>query len=175
MDQQTVDRTNGKKTIEKYQSEYDNELWLNGSEAVTSGYADEVVEVKCDKGFTGTRDENIRYMGLNIKLSFDNCPIVTYPVDIQVNVRTNKGYMPLDDFMANGGEFGEGCSSTGTEEKRDWNGSITKQATTPGLCLMDKKLTLDDIDKIVQDEKIKINNVKKNIVKMSFGNFISEK
>ena len=109
MDQQTVDRTNGKKTLKQYQSEYDNELWLNGDEAVRNGYADEVVSVKCGQSLAGVNSKNIRYFGFNLKLSFDNCPIRTYPVSVTASMRTNKGYVLLDDFMAKSGKFGKKC------------------------------------------------------------------
>ncbi len=174
MDQQTVDRTNKKKTLKQYQSEYDNELWLNGAEAVKHGYADKVATIKCDKGLVGTTEKNLRFFGFNIKLKFDKCPIVTYPVDIQINVRTNKGYMNLDKFMAEGGRFGKYCADRGREEKRDWNGKLTAPSAAPELCLMDKKLKLEDIDKAIADEKEARRSKKRNIIRMSFGSFIQE-
>jgi len=174
MDEQTVTRTRGVKTLKTYQSEYDNELWLNGGEAVRNGYADKVVNAKCDKGLLGTRDKIIRWSSVSIVLSFDKCPLVTYPLSITVKVRTNKGYMELDDFMSQGGIFGKKCSIKGKRAPRGWNGKIIGKGVAPELCLMDKTLTLAKIDKMIKKEKDKIRNRKSNIIRMSFGNFVSE-
>lgn len=174
MDKQTVNRTKGKKTLKEYQSEYDNELWLNGEEAVRNGYADSVVSVKCGESLNGTTSKNIRNFGFNIRLSFDSCPIRTYPVSIKANVRTNKGYMSLDDFMANGGKFGKDCRENATKAKTGWNNEIVEGPKKAELCLMDKKLTLKNIEKTIEQEKANIMNSKRNVIKMSFSNFISE-
>lgn len=174
MDKQTVKRTEGKKTLKQYQSEYDNELWLNGAEAVSHGYADEVVTVKCDKGLNGTYSKKFRFWGFNIHLTFDKCPIRTYPVAIQVNVRTNKGYLDLDEFLAKGGKFGEKCRTQEISAPTDWNGKIIGSPKPAELCALDKKLTLEQIEKEVEKKKDEMKNRKRNIIKMSFGNFITE-
>lgn len=174
MDQQTVDRTGGKKTLQQYQSEYDNELWLNGGEAVKNGYADEVVNVKCGGDLVGSTDKEIVFFGMKIQLTFDKCPIRTYPTDVVVNVRTNKGYMPLNKFMETGGIFGKNCRREGATAKTDWQGNVIGEGEKAQLCLMDQNLTLEDIEKKVESEKLKIKNSKKNVIKMNFGNFVSE-
>ena len=66
MDNQTVSRTNGKKTLKQYRSEYDNELWVSGAEAVEGGYADEVVTIKCGSDLNGTNDKTINFFVLHI-------------------------------------------------------------------------------------------------------------
>ncbi len=171
LDRKTVERTNGKKTLKQYQSEYDNELWLNGAEAVAEGYADEVVSIKCGAGLDGTNSKIVRGFGFNLKVSFDNCPIRTAPVSISASLRTNKGYMSLDQFMANGGIFGEKCRLRGEKEKKSWRGN--KIASVPSeLCLMDRKLSLKDIEKSIQSKKQELRNKNGKVVKMSFGGFI---
>lgn len=174
MDEQTVKRTDGKKTLKEYQSEYDNELWLNGGEAVAAGYADEVVQVKCGGDLVGESVTEIMYYGLKIRLTFDRCPIRTYPTDVEVGLRTNQGYVPLNEFMAKGGIFGKDCRREGSGSAKDWKGNVIDEGKKAQLCLMDENLTLEQIQKVVADEKEKINNKKRNIVKMNFGNFISE-
>ena len=98
MDEQTVKRTGGKKTLKQYRSEYDNELWLNGKEAVENGYADEVVTVKCDKGLQGVDRQEFSFFGMNIVVLFDKCPIRTYPADIFVNISIYFFYLSFDIF-----------------------------------------------------------------------------
>jgi ATP-dependent protease ClpP protease subunit len=174
MDKQTVKRTNGKKTLKQYQSEYDNELWLNGGEAVSNGYADEVATVKCDKGLKGTRSKTIRFLGFKIEVVYDKCPIRTYPIDIKATLRTNKGYMDLDEFMEKGGKFGKNCIGRDIPPERSWDGKHTTKGIKAELCLIDKELTLDEIEDKIREERDRMKNRKKNIVRMSFGNFISE-
>lgn len=175
MDKQTVNRTGGKKTLKQYRSEYDNELWLNGDEAVEHGYADEVVGVKCAENLNGTREENFMFFGFNISLKFDECPIRTYPVSIAVNVRTNKGYMSLENFLAKGGIFGKKCRKEGTAPQTSWDGKrIIDDGKPAQLCLMDEKLTLEQIKNKSKEIKNEYMQKKRDVVKMGFGNFASE-
>lgn len=174
MDQKTVDRTSGIKTLKNYQSEYDNELWLNGAEAVKHGYADEVVTVKCSKGLTGTRDTNVRFMGMSLLVQYDKCPLVTSPVGIRANIRTNKGYIDLDKFMATGGKFGKLCDPYDRPAQVNYDGKVVREATKADTCMMDRELTLESIDKAIETEYKKIRNNKRGIIRMSFGSFIQE-
>jgi ATP-dependent Clp protease protease subunit len=174
MDKQTVNRTNGKKTLKQYQSEYDNELWLNGEEAVRNGYADAVVSVKCSESLNGSTSKTVRYYGFNVKLTFDNCPIRTFPIKAEALVRTTRGYMSLDKFMEDGGKFGKDCRESDTKAKKGWNNEVVEGPKKAELCLMDKTLTLEEIEQGVEEEKVKISNQRKNVVKMSFSNFVSE-
>jgi ATP-dependent Clp protease protease subunit len=175
MDQQTVARTNGKKTIKQYQSEYDNELWLNGAEAVKHGYADEVVSLKCDSTLTGSNTKQIVLgFGFVINASFDKCPIRTYPSDIQAMVRTNKGYVELNKFLADGGKFGEKCIRRDRRERQGWGGE-TIPAVKAELCTADPELTLEDIKEKVKEVKYTLSNKSREAIKMSFSNFVSGK
>jgi len=110
MDKKTVERTKGKKTLQQYRSEYDNELWLSGQEAVDNGYADEVVTVKCSRELNGTKKSSFETMfGIDIQVEMSECPIVTSPVAVTAVVRTNQGALPLSDFLNKGGKFGKNC------------------------------------------------------------------
>lgn len=175
MDQQTVDRTNGKKTLKQYQSEYDNELWLNGAEAVKSGYADEVVSIKCDSTLSGSNDKQIVLgFGFVINASFDKCPIRTYPSSVSAMVRTNKGYVELNKFLADGGKFGKNCIRRGQNEGKDYYGNDVP-AVEAELCAADPKLTLNDLKQNLKQVKYNLSNKNNKAIKMSFTNFISGK
>jgi len=155
MDQQTVNRTNGKKTLQQYRSEYDNELWINGEEAVTNGYADEVVTVKCGTGLDGTRESKTTFMGFNLKLTLSSCPIITYPVNISMELRTTKGLMDMEEFLNNGGKFGPKCNKQEIKSVTNSFGEIIIEGKPAELCLVDEKITYEDIvgekDKKVQE------------------------
>lgn len=147
MDEQTVKRTNGKKTLKQYRSDYDNELWINGFEAVQHGYADEVVTVKCQFDNSPTRTQNIIFFGMNIELEMSPCPIITYPVSIRVNIRTNKGYMSVDKFLEEGGKFGKNCFKKDIPPKVDfYTGEVVEKGEKAELCAMDEGLTFDKIE-----------------------------
>jgi ATP-dependent Clp protease protease subunit len=111
MDNIVVMRTNGKQTLEGYLKSIQNELWLNGWEAVEEGYADEIATVHCDKTLNGTREKKFQRMGFNITLVFDKCPMITYPIDFIINVNTNKGEKSLNEFINNNGKFKD-CKKT---------------------------------------------------------------
>lgn len=174
LDQQTVDRTNGKKTLKQYQSEYDNELWLNGAEAVERGYADAVVNIRCDNTLEGTTSNEVRAFGFNIAVDFDKCPLRTSPVSVTSELRTNKGYMSLDKFMSSGGKFGKRCRAENSLPTKDWNGNVAKTGSPAELCLMDTELTLVKIQKAIEATRSDVRSKNTKIVRMSFGNFVTE-
>lgn len=164
LDSKTVERTNGKKTLKQYQSEYDNELWLNGKEAVENGYADEVATVKCAADLDGERTEVVNFLGMNLTVSYDNCPLRTAPVSVSAQIRTNKGIMSLEDFLNKGGVF----------EKKATNSWDSQSTPKEELYSLDEGTNLTSIQKNIKDYKNDILNVKKNIVRMSFKNFVTE-
>lgn len=173
MDQQTVDRTNGKKTLKQYQSEYDNELWLNGSEAVNEGYADAVVSVKCDSTLAGNSQKTVMGFGFSIEVLFDKCPIRTSPIGISAKLRTNKGYMSLEKFMADGGRFGKKCKFKKTPDRFDYSNNLVKGEPAE-LCLIDTELTLDKIKNSIKKTRNDIQGKNTKLIRMSFGNFVTE-
>lgn len=84
MDQTTVNRTNGKQTLESYQKAYASELWMTGQESIDGGYADAIIKVKCDKSLSGTTAHQTEFMGLPITYELDNCPINSAPINVKV-------------------------------------------------------------------------------------------
>lgn len=169
MDKQTVKRTNGIKTLKQYRSEYDNELWLNGQEAVKNGYADEVVSVKCDQSLDSlNRNVTINYMGMNFNLNFSGCPLITYPTSIERNIRTNKGILELDDFINQGGRFGEDCVQKDTKAIVDSYGTVLKPEQKSELCAVDKELTFEKIKELENKELENFTQKSKQPIYMTF-------
>ena len=147
MDNQTVLRTNGKKTLKQYRSDYDNELWMSGDEAVKNGYADEVATIKCGLDLSGTNEKTINFFGIRFQLQMSQCPIITYPVGISVNIRTNKGYMTVDEFLNNNGKFGKNCRQEDTPAVlSSYDNSVLRPATKAETCASDKTITLDIVN-----------------------------
>ncbi len=174
MDQKTVERTKGKKTLQKYQAEYDNELWLNGEEAVKNGYADEVVTVKCSAGLQGEKEEQVNFMGMRFVVKFDKCPIRTGPVSVAASVRTNKGLMTLDDFVTKGGNFDtDNCQRNAQVQQYGWSNQVTAPVESE-ICALDKGLSIEKVEQAIQEYRTKTLTKNKKVIKMSFGNFVSE-
>jgi ATP-dependent Clp protease protease subunit len=174
IDQKTVERTKGKKTLKQYQAEYDNELWLNGSEAVKNGYADEVVTVKCSANLQGQREEQVSFMGMRLSVIFDKCPIRTSPISVTALVRTNKGFLTLDQFISKGGNFDtKNCQNTLAQPAYNWAGTTTQNIETE-TCSLDEGLSIEKIEKTVDDYKTKNLIRNKKVIKMNFNNFVSE-
>jgi ATP-dependent protease ClpP protease subunit len=180
MDEQTVKRTKGKQTLKTYTAAYTPELWLNGEEAVKEGYADEVVTVRCDQTLNTTRQVVEDYGFIRLILEFSNCPMKTYPVKVEVELATNKGFMKLKDFISKNGKFGDICFKEEKKEKNERESSnsytsgysfgigygsnsykdddeeekkSTKKPEEP-LCVQDKSITLDSIN-AKKDERVK--------------------
>lgn len=84
LDTQTVKRTKGKQTLESYQKAYDHELWLDGAKAVSEGYADRIVQVKCDESLDGVNENIVYFFGLKIAYDTDKCPLNNSPTNIRI-------------------------------------------------------------------------------------------
>ena len=121
MDMITVQRSNGKQTLDSYRKAYENELWITGRDAVAKGYADEVVSVKCDKSLSGTTKESFFFMGIEIIVVFSECPMNTSPLAVTFNMQTNKGFMTYEEFVSKGGNMGSSSSYyySSTEKNQD--------------------------------------------------------
>jgi ATP-dependent Clp protease protease subunit len=110
LDTQTVLKSKGKQTMESYQKQYSHEMWLTGTKSVAQGYADRVVQVKCDKSLAGTTQHEVTILGMfRVTYELDNCPINTSPMNIAVGIVTTRGYMNSEEFIKNGGQFGPSC------------------------------------------------------------------
>ena len=106
MDMQTVKRTKGKQSVKSYRSQYENELWRGGPDAVKEGYADRVVKMSCSKELSLTNEEvAIQTFFGDIVLTFSGCPSITGPTGVVAKLRTNQGMMTLKDFNDKGGVF----------------------------------------------------------------------
>jgi ATP-dependent Clp protease, protease subunit len=84
LDQQVVDRSGGKQTLESYQKAYANEMWLTGSQSVSGGYADRIVTVSCDSSLDGVTSHSLDFLGVQILYDTDNCPLNTSPMHIRI-------------------------------------------------------------------------------------------
>lgn len=169
MDKQTVKRTNGKKTLGQYRSDYDNELWLNGAEAVENGYADEIVTVRCNKGLDkANRETIVRFYGMTLKVTMSGCPIITSPISVTAKVRTNKGFMSTDEFLAKGGKFGKECLKKDMPPRvSSYSGEVVDKGRKAELCAMDESLTFESIE--AQKQKSQEQAVQKQkIIYMTF-------
>lgn len=119
MDKKTVERTNGKQTLASYQAQYAPDMWITGSQAVAQGYADEIVQVQCDKTLVGVTTKTVNAMGLiNIDYDLDNCPLNSTPMNIRIGrIATNKGEMDFGKFQASNGRYGIDCLVAAVSDK----------------------------------------------------------
>lgn len=90
MDQAVVDRSNGKHTLKSYRDLIENEYWCDGQDCVDQGFADNVVNARCDRSLDGTNTQirKFSFMGMpiEVELTMSNCPLNTNPLDVNVNV-----------------------------------------------------------------------------------------
>ena len=83
-DQQVVSRTKGKQTLESYARLIANEYYANSSKAIKDGFADEKVEVSCDKSLDGSNDQKVDLGLFAVDVAFSNCPLIVSPLSIKV-------------------------------------------------------------------------------------------
>lgn len=111
MDELTVKRTNGKQTLESYQTSYVPELWLTATQAIEKGYADRIVTVECDSSLSGFVTHTEDVLGI-LTVSYDTseCPLNSAILNIKVTtIETNKGKMSMEEFEKNSGGYGIDC------------------------------------------------------------------
>lgn len=168
MDRQTVNRTNGRQTLESYRLAYQPELWLNGAEAVQNGYADEVVTVKCDDSLLKhTNDTTLNFGFFQIKVKLSKCPLKTYPSEIEAHVYTNKGILKVSEFLNQDGKFSKECNST--SEGSDYWSSRRQSEQNPNqkeeLCAKGEGVTLEKINQEIKKiEEYYQRNFKNHVV-----------
>lgn len=133
LDEQTVRRTKGKQTLETYTHAYDHELWLSDETSVSGGYADDIVNVVCDKSIQGTDTHSAEFMGMPLTFETDRCPLNTGILSVKMQVPTTKGALSYEQFVAEGGRFAADC--------------LVASGTNPKVvCSLDTTLTPDKIE-----------------------------
>lgn len=105
LDKIAVARTGGKLTDKSFKDLYAQEVWIDGFDSEQYGLADKVVTVKCDHSLNGTRSKFFNFMGFSVELVFSQCPNILGTLDIKALMQTDKGLMPLTDFLQKGGSF----------------------------------------------------------------------
>ena len=84
-------------TLQNYQSQISDELWLTGQQAVNLNHADEIVLVRCDKSLSGVTTRRVSTFFGTLDVDFSNCPMITAPVGIRA-ANTKDAYRYESDF-----------------------------------------------------------------------------
>lgn len=106
LDEIVVQRSGGKiKSSNDWRAVYANEHWVDGFDAVKEGLADQVITLKCDHSLNGNNVVPYNFMGFSILVTFSKCPGIQGPLSIEAQIHTNKGVLPLNEFLAKGGVF----------------------------------------------------------------------
>lgn len=130
MDQQTVDRTNGKQTLTSYQKSYANEMWRTGTQSVAEGYADKVVTASCDASLSGTTVHHASFLGMEVKYELSECPLITGALNVTFVIPSDHGPMVETEFLSKGGRFDAYCFQDTSKDK---------------LCSLDTSLSVQKI------------------------------
>jgi ATP-dependent Clp protease protease subunit len=86
LDLHTVKRTKGLQTLQSYQAAYENELWIEGQDAVDAGYADAIANVRCSQSLLDSSEELVINvgMGITVILEIGSCPLFFEILSIQI-------------------------------------------------------------------------------------------
>jgi len=72
-----------KLSVNDYKNLIVNEYWVDGQDAVNANAADKVVLAKCDSSMiTGTNIETVRTLFGSVRVTWSDCPLITYPLDV---------------------------------------------------------------------------------------------
>jgi ATP-dependent protease ClpP protease subunit len=133
LDAQAVARTNGKHTIESFHNLIANEYWCDGQDCVNDGFADAVVDARCDDSLKGTTNkvQHFEFFGKTIELRtvMDKCPLVTGVLSYEVYVNGKSLYT----FIDNG-------------ESKTWN------TDNKSFSEAEIKIIIDRVDNIISDK-----------------------
>lgn len=91
-DKEVVGRTKGKQTLESYSKLIQNEYWANSEKAIKDGFADENVQVSCDKSLEGTNEQRVELGFFAVDVTFSNCPLIVNPISF----RLARGYQYVE-------------------------------------------------------------------------------
>jgi ATP-dependent protease ClpP protease subunit len=159
LDAKTVERTNGKKTLDQYQSEYENELWLLGKQAVDNGYADELVLAACSSELSKQSEKvEIGIEFLKVQAEISKCPLDTTIRSVKLLIPTSEGYLTLDDYIEKGGVVTSICGLTASPTGKDKEGDKV-------LCIQHP-----NIMGMLHEVSSKVNNGKLNLVDLHMKN-----
>jgi ATP-dependent Clp protease protease subunit len=80
MDEEVVKRTNGKHTKESYSELIRDEYYAVGVDAISDGFADEIVTLKCSDSLNTYKTIVINVLFFQFEAEVSNCPLITLPV-----------------------------------------------------------------------------------------------
>lgn len=78
-------------TLEAYRDMAANELWIDGTEAVSLKFADKVVKVACDSSLQGAgATQTISAFMFTLKVTWHKCPLISTPIDVSMSGQVDK-------------------------------------------------------------------------------------
>lgn len=63
---------------------YENEMWLNGFNAVQKGFSDQLANFVCDDTLRGTRLETIIIFPYKFMVEWSKCPLIPNPLSVKI-------------------------------------------------------------------------------------------
>jgi ATP-dependent Clp protease protease subunit len=116
-------------TTQQYQNKVVKEYWVEGDAAIKDKQADEVVNVQCAANLKGTSGETIYTFFGPIEVEWDNCPLISSPVSINIP-RNELGYSEL--------------------EYQNFNRSVQDMLTKSKFDIVDDKSLIDNYHRYVR-------------------------
>ena len=75
------------------------ELWMHGAQSINLGFADEMVNIRCDETLQGPGPEQAINLGMiDLKIVFHKCPLITEPLSAHIG-DTAADYREVRDLL----------------------------------------------------------------------------
>lgn len=72
-----------------YQAMVRDEMWLSADQGIRQHFGDKIVKVRCDKTLSGVNLQSVQVGPFSFQVGFSKCPLISYPVSIQMGNRVN--------------------------------------------------------------------------------------
>ena len=98
-----IDNTQAKRiglTYEDFKNKITNDWWIYGTDTVEENVSDDIISIKChQKLYKKTETVNVETFFGDIKITFNYCPLVRYPISIKYNKEHFEDMDDADNYI----------------------------------------------------------------------------
>lgn len=100
-----IDNTQAKRiglSYDEFKDKITNDWWIYGTDTVDENVSDDIISIKChQKLYKKTETLNIETFFGDIKITFNYCPLVRYPISIKYDKKAFEHMDDVDNYIQN--------------------------------------------------------------------------